>query len=116
MPILSASALEDDPEGVALLRDVLGPPKSRQNPISSFDTTKKTSSALTSALSPNVPAGTERGLQIDYDSARPDIDMKVEQSICKSPREIGGNDHPWSRAETASPTEYYPIAARQPGC
>ena len=41
MPILDASALEDDPEGVALLRDVLGPPKPRQGLGRPFDKVMK---------------------------------------------------------------------------
>jgi hypothetical protein len=51
MPILDASALEDDPEGIALLRDVLGPPKSRQDLSRPFDEAIKASSAMASVLS-----------------------------------------------------------------
>jgi hypothetical protein len=51
MPILDASALEDDPEGIALLRDVLGPPKSRQDLSRPFDEAIKASSAMVSVLS-----------------------------------------------------------------
>jgi hypothetical protein len=63
MPILDASALEDDPEGVALLRDVLGPPKPRQDLGRRFDPVTKASSAMASGLSgPRCVGDGGRGL------------------------------------------------------